>query len=94
MISPQDLLSFAFYKKEKFTGSFRGMRYLIQKASENDSDIFEIFTWPGPYNFASTEDSKKIRKTFPFEADSLEGIAAYLNHIYESGKDSWPTGIF
>ena len=94
MISPQDLLSIQFYKKEKFTGSFQGMRYIIQKSAEDDRDIFEIYTWPGPYNFASTEDDKKLRKTFPFEENSLKEIAAYLNQTYESGKDTWPTGIF
>ncbi|MCM1257904.1 MAG: GNAT family acetyltransferase [Roseburia sp.] len=94
MILPQDLLSIQFYKKEKFTGSLRGMRYVIQKSAENDSDIFEIYTWPGPYNFASTEEDKKVRKTFPFEENSIKDIAEYLNQTYESGKDSWPTGIF
>lgn len=94
MISPKDLLSFQFYKKEKFTGSFQGMRYLIRKSAENDRDIFEVFTWPGPYNFASTEDSKKTRKVFPFENESLKDIAEYLNDTYGAGKDAWPTGIF
>ncbi|MDE6981121.1 MAG: hypothetical protein K2P60_06970 [Lachnospiraceae bacterium] len=70
------------------------MRYLIQKSTENGSDIFEIFTWPGPYNFASTEDSKKTKKTFPFDQESLGKIAGYLNDTYESGKDTWPGGIF
>lgn len=94
MITPQDLLSIQFYNKEKFTGSFQGMRYVIQKSAENDSDIFEIYTWPGPYNFASTEEDKKVRKTFPFEENSLKEIAEYLNKTYESSKGSWPTGIF
>ena len=94
MILQQDLLSLQFYKKEKFTGSCRGMRYLIRKSTENDSDIFEVFTWPGPYNFASTDEGKRARKTFPFQQESLADIAGYLNEIYESGKDAWPTGIF
>lgn len=31
MITYDDILNINFYKKEKFTGSFQGMRYLIEK---------------------------------------------------------------
>ncbi len=93
MIKRTDLLSFPFYKKDKFTGSFKGMRYLIRKADGEGEDIFEVFTWPGPYNFASTDESKKARKTFPFEPDSLDTITQYLNDTYESGKNNWHTSI-
>lgn len=31
MIQNDDILNMNFYKKEKFTGSYQGMRYLIQK---------------------------------------------------------------
>lgn len=34
MITNEDILNMNFYKKEKFTGSYLGMRYLIQKAVE------------------------------------------------------------
>lgn len=93
MIRRTDLLSFPFYKKEKFTGSFRGMRYLIQKNTEEETLIFEVFTWPGPYGFAATDDGKKTRKTFPFEAGALDEITEYLNDIYGKGRDFWPERI-
>lgn len=31
MITSDDILNMNFYKKEKFTGSYQGMRYLIKK---------------------------------------------------------------
>ena len=42
MITNEDILNMNFYKKERFTGSYRGMRYLIRKASvrEDDADAF------------------------------------------------------
>ncbi len=83
MIHRNDLLTFNFYKKERFTGSFCGMRYLIQKEAEDDTEVFAVFTWPGPYNFASTADDLKVKKTFPFREESLEEIAEYLNHVYK-----------
>ena len=51
MITPEDILNLNFYKKEKFTGSYKGMRYLIQKEhdEESDTDVFRAIYWPGPY---------------------------------------------
>lgn len=79
MILRSDLLTFRYYKKEKFTGSFCGMRYLIKKETEGDAEIFAVFTWPGPYNFETTRDEDKKKKTFPFTEASLDQIADYLN---------------
>ena len=83
MISRNELLTFNYYKKEKFTGSLHGMRYLIQKESEGEEDAFAVFTWPGPYNFASTPEEMKKKRKFPFEEASLEQIAGYLNGEYQ-----------
>lgn len=38
MIQNDDILNMNFYKKEKFTGSYQGMRYLIQKDQEEDDE--------------------------------------------------------
>lgn len=94
MIERKDLLAFNFYKKENFTGSYCGMRYLIKKSTENDSDCFSVFTWPGPYNFASTAEELRTEKQFPFTEDALNDITNYLNATYEAKKDNWPIGIF
>lgn len=83
MIQRNDLLTFNFYKKEKFTGSLQGMRYLIRKESEGEADVFAVFTWPGPYNFETTPEQEKRRQAFPFEEESLEKIADYLNRARE-----------
>lgn len=94
MIQRKDLLAFNFYKKEKFTGSYLGMRYLIQKATEGERDIFQVFTWPGPYNFACTDENLREVKCFPFAEDSLNDITDHLNSTYEAGKEKWPTRIY
>ena len=38
MIQNDDILNMNFYKKEKFTGSYQGMGYLLQKALEEDAE--------------------------------------------------------
>lgn len=84
MIQRKDLLTFQFYKKEKFTGSFLGMRYLIRKETFDDSDLFAVFTWFGLYSFPATPEQEKTKKTFPFKEESLNEITDYLNDIYRS----------
>lgn len=93
MIARKDLLAFDFYKKERFTGSCRGMRYLIQKTQEGDENQFTVFVWPGPYNFETTPEESKIKKTFPFTEEALTEIADYLNQVYEERKGDWPERI-
>lgn len=79
MIKTEDILSLNYYKKEKFTGSDRGMRYLIQKDTQDDTDVFRVYVWPGPYNFASTDDSQKKTASFPFTLDGKQQVVDYLN---------------
>lgn len=101
MITNDDILNMNFYKKEKFTGSYQGMRYLIKKDSEeipSDSpdtpaekkDIFHVTIWPGPYNFASTEDSKKTSATFPFTPEGKQQVVDWMNDQWLSRKEEWP----
>ena len=90
MIERKDLLAFNFYKKEKFTGSFCGMRYLIGKEQNDGVDLFAVFTWRGPYGFAATTEEKE-KKLFAFTEESLEEITAYLNQVYEKNFSSLPS---
>ena len=85
MIQRKDLLAFNYYKKEKFTGSFCGMRYLIQKVQNDGAELFSVWTWPGPYNFETTPLEQKTEKSFPFTEEALDAIADYLNLMYERG---------
>lgn len=110
MITSDDILNMNFYKKEKFTGSYQGMRYLIKKDAVPDessdsapamtgdslkdapamTDVFRVTIWPGPYNFASTDDDKKTSATFPFTPDGKDAVVAWLNEQWQSRKSEWP----
>ena len=91
MITTEDVLNMTFYKKEKFTGSYKGMRYRIEKSSADDSDIFLVYIWPGPYNFASTEDNLKTSATFPFTPDGKQQAVDWMNEQWTARKDEWRT---
>lgn len=90
MITNEDILNMNFYKKEKFTGSYLGMRYLIQKAQQDDADIFQVCIWPGPYNFATTPEEKKTCASFPFTSDGKQAVVDWLNEEWTSRQNEWP----
>lgn len=92
MITNDDILNMNFYQKEKFTGSYRGMRYLIKKDSE-DGDVFRVTNWPGPYNFATTDDTKKTTATFPFTPEGKEAVVAWLNEQWKTRQSEWNTSL-
>ena len=98
MITTEDVLNMNFYKKEKFTGSYKGMRYLLKKDTEEiPSDnpdtpsetktIFRCFVWPGPYNFATTPDDQKRTASFPFTLEGKQAAVDWMN-------DQWSTYNF
>lgn len=86
MIKTEDILNLNFYKKEKFTGSYQGMRYLIKK----DEDVFIATIWPGPYNFASTPDEQKTVASFPFTEEGKQQVVDWMNEQWKSRQGEWP----
>lgn len=87
MIGSKDILSLNFYKKEQFTGSYRGMRYCIKKVSENETDLFRVTFWPGPYCYDATDESRKTSAVFPFTEEGKQQAVDYLNEQWELNKD-------
>ena len=84
-----DLFHIPFYQKSPYTGSINGMRYYIEKASENETDIFKAWIFPGPYCFEKTADECREYKTFAFTEESIPQIAQWLNAQYEERASYW-----
>lgn len=99
MITTEDVLNMNFYKKEKFTGSYKGMRYLLKKDTEEvpsdnpdtpaeTKNIFRCYIWPGPYSFAATPDELKTTAAFPFTAEGKQQAVDWMNEQW-SLRESW-----
>ena len=89
MITTEEILNMNFYKKEKFTGSYKGMRYLVKKDKDDaENDIFRATVWPGPYNFATTPDDQKISATFPFTEEGKQQAVDWMNEQWCS-RSEW-----
>ena len=72
----------AFYKKEAFTGSDRGIRFWIGKVTvgeeEEAQDYQRVTVWPEPYAWKHTPDEQKISKDFAFSEEGLDEIYEWL----------------
>lgn len=96
MIDLHGVISMPFLKKSRFTGSYRGMRYVLQKkenvVEEADGDtpaktetVLQAVIWPEPLNFENTAQEKKHSRDFPFDQDGLWAAVAWLNEEHEAG---------
>ena len=77
-IDKMDLLPLSYLKKARYTGSFQGMRYAIEKAEEEGDLRLKLFVWKEPFSFENTEDKEKEIFFFPFSAEGIEEIRQFL----------------
>lgn len=82
MIDLTGMVSAAYLKKSRFTGSYQGMRYLLEKKDE----AIRAVIWPEPYGFAATADEKKHSREFPFDQDGLGQAVLWLNEAHRTGS--------
>lgn len=84
MIDLAGIISIPFLKKSVFTGSYRGMRYLLRK-DEDSAETGLVLTaviWPEPFNYVTTAEEKKQSKAFSFDESGLAAAVAWLNEEY------------
>ncbi|MCD8369533.1 MAG: hypothetical protein LUC94_04225 [Clostridiales bacterium] len=89
-------ISVAYLKKSRFTGSYRGMRYQLERAEivgkeatetepEEKTPVIRATIWPEPFNFEVTAEEKKHWKNFPFTLDGIWESVDWLNAEHEAG---------
>ncbi|MDY3919655.1 MAG: GNAT family acetyltransferase [Candidatus Limivivens sp.] len=88
MIEIKAIMSLPFLKKERFTGSYHGMQYRLEKTG----DELKATVFPGPCCFDKTSEEKKTSALFPFDGDGLDQAIAWLNQKYEEKSEEWKAG--
>ena len=89
MIEKNDILSMAFLKKEKFTGSYFGMRYQIEKIDREEVQYLLVTIWPEPFSFQATDDALKQKKEFDFTEEGRCLAIEWLNNQYKEQINLW-----
>lgn len=79
MIQPKDLLSLSYYELAVFTGSDNGLRYRIEKHTEEDTKTLLATAWNGPFAFDHTPAGDMETFTADFSPEGLVMITDWLN---------------
>lgn len=72
-------ISLNYIKKERYTGSNDGVRFMLEKKSEEgQEDQILVCLWPEPFSYEKTEDEQKRFREFPFSEEGLEAAVSYI----------------
>lgn len=85
MIQKDTFMSLNILKKDCYSGSLKGMRYMLEK--QGDTILATI--WPEPLCYAKTPEELKQRKEFSFGEAGREAVVDWLNEQYETQKPLW-----
>ena len=75
MLQLKDFMPVNFLKKEKYTGSCKGMRFRMEKFEKEGADapILRVSVWPEPYSFDCTpEEEKEFLEICKFEINKIQ----------------------
>lgn len=78
-----------FIKKEEYTGSMDGMRYMLRRLEENGECCLEVIIWPQPFGYGKTAADLKQRIRFSFSEGGAEEAVEWLNKQYKEQKELW-----
>lgn len=84
MLTRADFLSLNFVAKEDFTGSYKGMRFMLHKEVVDEEKKLKAYVWSEPFGFDSTPDDQKHSALFSFDEEGLAQAIDWMNEQYES----------
>ncbi|MBQ3165015.1 MAG: hypothetical protein IJC02_10870 [Lachnospiraceae bacterium] len=86
MLTRADFLSLNFVKKEDYTGSYKGLRYMLHQETVEDEKKLRVYIWPEPFGFEATPEEKKQSELFAFTEEGMNQAVEWMNERYELVK--------
>ncbi|GFI21633.1 hypothetical protein IMSAGC011_00405 [Lachnospiraceae bacterium] len=83
MLTREDFLSLNFVKKEDFTGSFQGMRFMLHQEDIEEEKKLKVYLWSEPFGFEATPEEEKIYRIFSFSEAGLAEAIDWMNENYD-----------
>lgn len=83
MLTRDDFLSLNFVKKEDFTGSYQGIRFMLHQETVEEEKKLKVYVWSEPFGFDATPDDQKLSELFAFSEEGLAQAIDWLNERYE-----------
>ncbi|MCH5259342.1 MAG: hypothetical protein J1F18_06280 [Lachnospiraceae bacterium] len=82
-----------YIKKEEYSGSMDGMRYLLKRVKSGGEDVIRVTVWPEPLNLLRTAENLKESIEVPMTEEGVEQAADWINERYETDKDKWQESL-
>lgn len=89
MIDKETFHPLNYIKKDEYSGSMDGMRYLLKKVKMDEEDKIRVTIWPEPLGINKTPEGEKQWIDVPLSAEGVEQAADWLNEQYEEQKERW-----
>lgn len=83
MLTRNDFLSLNFVKKEKYAGSYKGMRFMVCMETVDEEKKLRAYVWSEPFCFDATPDEEKLSSLFEFSEEGLSQAIDWMNSHYE-----------
>ena len=78
-----------YIKKEEYSGSMEGMRYMLKKVRNGEEDVIRVTIWPEPLNLIKTPEDLRETMEVPLTAEGVEQARKWMNEQYESRREYW-----
>lgn len=82
-----------YIKKEEYSGSMDGMRYLFKKIRNGDEDVIGVTIWPEPFNLLHTPEHLRESIEVPLTTEGVERAVDWINERYEAERDRWQESL-
>ena len=90
MLELKDFMPINFLKKEKFTGSSKGMRFRMEKREQEGEEMaLAVTVWPEPCGYDATPKEEREEKLFSFDSDGIAQGVSWINERLETEADRW-----
>ena len=97
MLDRSQFMPIVYLKKAKFTGSYKGMRYRMEKASRpaesggegEEETILTVSAWPEPLSFDATPKNQILHELFSFDEMGFSSGNQWINLFYDTVRNRY-----
>lgn len=93
MLDRSEYMPLEYFKKQRWSGSYQGMRFLFQKQTEEETAYLVVTVWKEPYSFEATPEEKKTTERFGLDEEGRLQAIRWLEQQYEERQDEWKQAV-
>lgn len=93
MIDKETFRPLNYIKKEEYSGSMEGMRYLLKREKSGEEDMIRVIVWPEPFGIHRTPTEFQTATEVPLTEEGVAQAADWLNAQYEERREYWQESL-